>query len=333
MKNHILTCLSFIFLLSTLSSYSQSEDHDKLNNLKYFNSMVKDNIENMRYYTDSVSVVEILDQMEGLSTRLDGEFDKVKLPEVEIIIETDSDGIVEIEEIKEEEWMQEQDWMQETPDMDDDAGMGVSQFIPFGKKINTKAKIDVGVNLWMNQNDNQGVLTPEVNTGRSWYWEFGVFNQNRLGSKKSKIAINYGLSYLINRFTFSNDVRLTSMDDNPLFIEAENLTRGPKLNLGFLTVPVSFKIAASKSFSVEIGGYAGYRVHAVQKFQIRRNNEDIRELVYARHQLNNWMYGGSLNLRIKGINLSAKYNFSNVFNDNDLYDFRTLMLGTSFRLL
>jgi hypothetical protein len=330
MKNHILFYLSFVLLLSAFGSYGQSEDHEKLNNLKYFNSVVKDNIENMRYYSDSVSVVEILDQMEGLSTRLDGEFDKVVLSEVEIIMDTDSDGVVEI---REEEWMEEQDWMQETPDMDDEGGMGVSKFIPFGKKINTKARIDVGVNLWANQNDDAGILIPEVNTGRSWYWEFGIYNQNRLGSKKSKIAINYGLSYLINRFTFSNDVRLTSQNDNPLFIEAENLTKGPKLNLGFLTVPVSFKFAASKSFAAEIGGYAGYRVHAVQKFQIRRNNEDIRELVYARHQLNNWMYGASLNLRIKGINLSAKYNFSNVFNDNDLYDYRTLMLGTSIRLL
>lgn len=330
MKNQWILFITFFFWTIGIVAFGQSEDHEKLDNLKYFNSVIKDNVENMRYYADSMAVVNLLDQMEGITTQLDNEFDKVVLPEVGIIMDTDSDGKVEIGE---EEWMQEQDWTQESPDIDDEGKMGVSKFIPFGKKINTKAKIDVGVNFWFNQNENSGLLTPEVNTGRSWFWEFGIFNQNRLGSKTSRVAVNYGLSYLINRFTFSNDVRLTSDDNNPSFINVEDLRRGPSLSVGYITLPMSFKIALDKSFAVEIGGYAGYRVYTVQEFQLRRNNEDIREHVYARHHLNNWMYGGSLNVKIKGLNLLARYNFSNIFNENDLYDLRTLMLGTSLRLL
>ncbi len=319
--------IAFLFFIMNLWAIGQSEDHEKLENLKYFNISIKDNVESMRYYTDSTNVLRILDQVTELTTQLDNEFDKVKLPE--ILDETQAD-IVE-EEIIEENY----DWMNETPasPQEDEEGLGVSNFIPFGKKIKTKVRIDFGINMFTDQNNTATITKPELNTGRSWFWEFGIYNQARLGSSKSKVAINYGISYLINRFTFSNDVRLTSdLVDRPLFTEITDVTKGPKLNIGYITVPLSFKIALAKKSSLELGGYAGYRVHTVQKFSLRRNNEDIKEYVYARHQLNNWIYGASLNLRIKGINLGVKYNLSNMFRDNSNYDFRTLMIGTSIKL-
>lgn len=326
MKNqNLFLTLSFMFL--GLLGWGQSEDHDKLENLKYYNSAIKDNVQGMRYYTDSANVLSILDQMDGLTNQLDTEFEKVALPEIPEM-DTDSDMIEDFEE------EYNNDWSIDNQETDDDGGIGISKVIPFGNRINTKAKIDFGVNLLLNQNNESNILAPEVNTGRSWYWEWGVFNQAKLGSKTSKVAINYGLSYLINRFTFSNDIRLTTdASDNPLFISVDNLTKGPKLNVGYITLPVSLKWSLAKKYSLELGGYAGYRVHSVQKFQLRRDNEDIREFVYARHQLNNWMYGASLNLQVKSINLTAKYNVSNIFKDNDNYDFRILMLGTTFKLL
>jgi len=322
----------FLFLLcgfvSIISVQAQSEDHEKLDNLRYFNMSIKDNVESMRYYTDSAGVILILDQMEVLTSQLDKEFEKVVLPEMPEPQEELFDGSNE-----EDYYSDTYDFSIESSDSGNDEGLGVAKFIPFGNKIKTKFKIEFGVNLLLDQAESTNILKPDVNSGRSWFWELGLYNQSRLGSKESKFAINYGVSYLINRFTFDNDVRLTTdLVNRPLFIDIADLTKGPKFNIGYLTIPLSLKIALAKKSSIEIGGYAGYRVHTVQKFQSRMNEEDIKSSVYARHQLNNWVYGTSASLRVKGFTLLAKYNLSNVFRDADNYDFRTLMIGTAIKL-
>lgn len=331
MKRHLLS-LFLIFFGSIVGIQAQSEDHEKLDNLRYFNMSIKDNVESMRYYTDSTNVLDILSKIENLTTELDVEFERVVLPEVPLPdTETYEENMEE--NMEENIYSENYDFESESFPSGNDEGLGVAKFIPFGNKIKTKFKVEFGVNLLLDQAESSNILKPDVNPGRSWFWEMGLYNQSRIGSKESKVAINYGISYLINRFTFDNDVRLvTDLVDRPIFVEVTDLTKGPKLNIGYLTIPLSLKIALAKKSSIEIGGYAGYRVHTVQKFQSRINEEDIKSSVYARHQLNNWVYGTSVSLRIKSFTLLAKYNLSNVFKNAENYDFRTLMIGTAIRL-
>lgn len=325
----------FLFILSSFTFqnlFGQSDDQMKLDNLKYYLSSAKDNMESMRYYTDSTKILALLDQMNVLMAQLDTEVNQIVLPEASAdntVIET-----MEVEPATEStDEMPAVDYSAEDGE-DGKDGLNLSKFMPFKKKINTGLKIGFGINTWHAATEvASGVLSPEINTGGSWYWDFALVRSARLGGKDSKVAFNYGISFLKNRFKLDNDVRLTrDTDGNPQLVNLENVKGSPKLNVGYLNVPVSFTFAISKNSKLEIGGYAGYRVHTVQKAEFKVEKERIDEQRYSRNELNNWIYGGTVGIDFNGFDIIAKYNFSKLFNDNPRYDFNTFMIGTSVTL-
>lgn len=326
----------FIVLSLTFQNLSgQSDDQMKLDNLKYYMSSAKDNVESMRYYTDSTKIIALLDQMNGLMEQLDTEVNKIVLPQITSENTTIETMDVESETKTEEDVPAMEEGLEDGEDgADGQDGLNLSKFMPFKKKINTGLKIGFGINaLHAATEVASGVLSPEINTGGSWYWDFTLARSARLGGKNSKVAFNYGISFLKNRFELDNDIRLTKdTDGNPQFVNLENLKGSPKLNIGYLNVPLSFTFALSKNSKLEIGGYAGYRVHTVQKAEFKVDKERIDEQRYSRNELNNWIYGGTFGIDFNGFDIVAKYNFSKLFNDNPRYDFNTFMIGTSVTL-
>lgn len=330
----LFSLLFILFMTISISGLNaQSGDHEKLENLKYYLTSLKDNAQSMRYYTDSVKVLSLLDQIDVLAANIETEVNKVVLPAIEesqTVIET-----TEVEEINGPEVTDPN--MGTTEDYSDnsveDGGLGISKYMPFKKKFNTKLNIEFGINSLLSGDKVANVLYPEINTGGSWYWDFGLVRSARLGGKESKVAFNYGLSFLKNRFKFENDVRLISnTNTQPEFIAIENVKCSPKLNVGYLNLPLSFTFAFTKKFNVELGGYVGYRIHTVQKVQLKEGKESIEEQRYASYQLNNWVYGGKVSIDISGFNLIGRYNFSKLFKDNPNFDYNTFMVGTSFSL-
>ncbi|HMU05008.1 MAG TPA: hypothetical protein PJ990_15345, partial [Saprospiraceae bacterium] len=82
MKQLIFTCiLSFVGL--SFSVNAQESDTEKLENLKYYLSSLKDNAQSMRYYTDSTKILSLLDQLDGITAALETELNSIVLPEVE----------------------------------------------------------------------------------------------------------------------------------------------------------------------------------------------------------------------------------------------------------
>lgn len=328
-----------IFTLVMVSTFNiinaQSDDQMKLDNLKYYLTSLKDNLESMRYYTDSIKVLELIDQMQVLAANVEEEVNKVVLPESEMLQTT-------IETVEEEQAISYEDVPatdENYPDYNSSEdksmdGIGISKFMPFKKKFNTTLKIEFGVNSLLNNIDEvAGNIYPEINTGGSWYWDFALVRSARIGGKDSKVALNYGISYLKNRFKLDNDVLLTTNEaGNPAFVSIENVKENPKLNVGYLNIPLSFTFALSKKTKLDIGGYAGYRVHTVQKNHLKVGKENIHEQRYARHELNNWVYGAKASIDISGFHLVGRYNFSKLFNDNPTYDYNTFMIGTAISL-
>ena len=315
---------------------AQSDDQLKLDNLKYYLSSIKDNIQSMRYYTDSAKVITILDRMDVLTTEADTEINKIELPEPEkmpdpAVEPSASEEAPKIENLDDETWSDSEDKNEE----ERKEGIGVSKFMPFKKKFNTSFKIEFGINsLYQGTETPAGILTPEINTGGSWYWNFSLNRRARLGGKNGKVAFNYGIGYLKNRFKIENDLRLTTNPDTkePSFVVVDNANENPKLNIGYINVPLSFSFALSKKTKLELGGYAGYRINTVQKFHIKTERETIHEHRFARHQLNNWVYGATAALDISGFDIIARYNISKLFKDNPNYDYNTFMIGTSISL-
>jgi len=313
---------------------AQSEEQIRLDNLRYYLASIKDYNLSMRYYTDSVKIINLLDQMDAITASLEEELNNFVIPET-IIEQTFPDTIVQKEENKIEtaEVFTWSDTEVKTEN-ENESGIGLSKYMPFKKKFNTNLKIEFGINsLHQITEAPAGVLSPEINTGGSWYWDFGLTRRARLGGKNSKVAINYGISFLKNRFKIENDLRLTiNADKNPEFVGVPDAKDNPKLNVGYLNIPLSLNFSLSKKTKLELGGYAGYRIHTVQKFHLKTSSETIHENRYAGYLLNNWIYGATAGLDISGFDLIVRYNFSKLFKDNPNYDFNTFMIGTSVSL-
>jgi len=334
MKQFILTCiLSFVGLSYTVNA--QESDYDKLENLKYYLSSLKDNAQSMRYYTDSTKIISLLDQLDVITAALENEINTVVVPKpeiTEVMPEVDAPTTDETNEGMGDSatWPETGD---ESQNNDSNDNLGISKYMPFKNKFNTSFEIQFGINALQQGNAApSGILSPEINPGGSWYWDFALTRRARLGGKNSKVALNYGISYLKNRFKIENDLRLTAVDGVPVFQEVADLKDNPKLNIGYLNVPLSLSFALSKKTKLKVGGYVGYRVHTVQKFHLKTQNEKIHEQRYAGYELNNWMYGANASLDIGGFDLIARYNFSKLFKDNPNYDFNTFMIGTSVSL-
>ncbi len=326
-----------LFTLFTLPTFlsAQTDDQMKLDNLKYYLSSIREYTQSMRYYTDSIKIISLLDQMDVITANLGEEIDKIVIPEIQVQeMSTDSFMVntePEVEKIEEPSWKSEQ-----MPNVEEEnkEGLGVSKFMPFKNKFNTSLKIQFGINsISQGESSPAGIIVPEINTGGSWYWDFALIRRARIGGSNSKVAFNYGISFLKNRFKIENDLRLIINSNNdPQFISISDVKENPKLNVGYLNVPLSLTFSLSKKTKLEIGGYAGYRVLTVQKFHLKTNQETIEEQRYAGYKLNNWVYGATASLDISGFDLIARYNFSGLFKDNPNYDFNTFMIGTSVSL-
>ena len=326
--------LSALFVLFSLMVNAQSEEQIRLDNLRYYLASIKDYNLSMRYYTDSVKIINLLDQMDAITASLEEELNNIVIPET-IIEQTFPDTIVPEDESK----IETQDvftWndTEVKTENENESGIGLSKYMPFKKKFNTNLKIEFGINSLHQITDApNGILSPEINTSGSWYWDFGLTRRARLGGKDSKVAINYGISFLKNRFKIENDLRLTiNADKNPEFVGVPDAKDNPKLNVGYLNIPLSLNFSLSKKTKLELGGYAGYRIHTVQKFHLKTSSETIHENRYAGYNLNNWIYGATAGLDISGFDLIVRYNFSKLFKDNPNYDFNTFMIGTSVSL-
>lgn len=313
---------------------AQNEIIEKHNNLVYYNTNIKDYLEFMKENSEDPKVLELIAEMQKQNTALEEYLNTIQLPEAEAAVEA------EMPEEPAEDWGTDegepgQNWdlgVPETEEEEEIEGFGMSRFIPFRNKIKTTFEIQFGINNLNKKSVAAGLGDPDIYTPASWYWEFGLLTKNRLGGKTSKVALSYGFTYLINRFSIDNDLRVDVLNDQPFFINVEDSKKNPKLNVGYLTIPIAFDFKLSKRFQFSIGGFAGYRVHTIQKLETKTGYERINEERSANYLLNNWIYGAKVSLGVRGFNIIGRYCFSNLFRENNNYDFNTFMIGTAIRI-
>ena len=320
-----------LFIMPVVVS-AQNDEIVKHENLVYYNTSINEYLQYMKDNSDDVKIISLIDSMEKYNKQLEEILNNVVLPEsvsqpAEIADEESDEAMEEMPEI-----YPAPDYDMEDQQEEDFEGFGMDKFMPFKRKFKTSFEIQVGINNLNIKSVAAGVNEPEVYTPASWYWDFALLTKNRLGGKNSKVALSYGFSYLINRFSMDNDVRLTIINDQPEFVEVSGAKNNPKLNVGYLTIPLAFDFKLSKGFQFSIGGFAGYRVHTVQKLETKPDYERIEEVRFANYRLNNWLYGAKVSIGLRGFNLVGRYCFNNLFRENNHYDFNTFMIGTSFRM-
>jgi hypothetical protein len=322
-------------LLITVKAEAQTNPQADFDNMMFYLSSIRENAASIRSTTASEKVINLLDQIHAITDSIESEMLAVSDAQPQEL-SAEEEFMYDIEEdttFKNNEWEN----IETEIDIDDsdknepNEGVSVSRFIPFNKKFNTLFKVEFGVNnLLENHTSQQGLQYPEINTGGSWYWNWTLMRRARIGGKSSRIAVNYGFSYLLNRYQIENDLRLATNENQEVsFLPVENATKNPKLNIGYITVPISFNISIGKKTKIELGGFAGYRVHTVQRSSIKIGKESIQEKRYARNGLNNWQYGAFASIDIKGIDLILRYVPVSLFEDGKDYDYQTLMVGTS----
>jgi type II secretory pathway pseudopilin PulG len=335
MKYRNFLSLAVICLYSLNNLSAQSDAAIRLENNKFYISYIQDYIEAMKMNTDSAHILQLLDQMDALARQVSEELDK-------IVIEDDMlpDTAEQNDNYSSE---QENNQGYKWPDYDgknggydnggNDNGFNVPGLDIFNKRINTSLLFQFGLNgLQNNSQMRSNIPMPELNTGRSWFWEIGLMRKIRLGKEKSSTQFVYGLSYQSNRFRLQNDLRLTESGNNPLFVRENGLRNDPTLVLGYITLPVGFRFNFSEKFRLEAGAYAGYRVRSVQHLSRKTGDETTHEMIYGNWRLNDWMYGISGGVGLGVFNLIAKYNLSNIFRNKSNYEMYPFMLGTSIRL-
>lgn len=315
-----------------LNSTAQSDAAIRLENNKYYISYIKDYIEAMKVNTDTATIMAMLDQMSMLADEISMELEKIKVeqqPEPEPLITED----YSYQDSSDQDYTWP-DYNQNGGEYDNQGNFdfGMGKFNLFKNKSSTSLVFQFGLNGMIQNELPPLATTPEINTGRSWFFEFGLLRKLRIGGKESQTAFTYGLSYLSNRFRFQNDVRLYQFENRPVFGIADDLRNDPVLSIGYITIPVGFKFKFSKNFRLDVGGYAGYRVRSVQHITWKNGNETFHSAISGSWRLNDWMYGFSGGIGLGPVNIIGKYNLSNLFRTNPNYDFHTFMIGTSLSL-
>lgn len=298
---------------------AQYDERERLENLKYYASSLKSNVEGIRYYTDSTEILQLIDQIEVLVDSLQSVLDNIVLPQDENIIE---DTIMEDEVVYDTD-----SWGDYNSGGDAGPFGNLTKLLP-KNRFKTKFFVDFGINTIMEGSErNSTLLYPDVNVGKSWFWNFGLINNQPLGKANAKAYFKYGVTYLLNRFSFENDVRLTSVDKASLFVNEDNLVKDPKLNIGTITVPLSIGVHLSKNIGLEVGGFAGYRVRTVQKLSYKAASEKIYTERYSSHNLSDLIYGINAGIELKGLSIYGQYHLSSMFKSEN-YDFNLFMIGT-----
>jgi hypothetical protein len=172
---------------------------------------------------------------------------------------------------------------------------------------------------------------PKVNTW-SWYFDYGLKWKTRIGAAGSPVSVNYGLSYLRNKYRFENDTKIAlTPTGTPSFETLSNAATDPQLITGYINIPIGIDVKVGKKGKFGIGGYGGYRVTSRQILEYKTGTEKVEENRRASYGLNDIVYGASAKVGVGGLTLTGRYNFSPLFDTkNTDYKYNTYMLGLSW---
>lgn len=319
----ILKIVCFAFFITTAFGQSNVE---KVNNLKFYLSQIKDNLYFAKEYADSAKMVALLDSLEIQVNRAQDIVTSYTIVADTIIEPSDAyNGEENNGEINEDG-----DLSSKTKKGDfemPDGNPMIDKINPF-KKTKTSFIIETGINNFIIQNSK--AQDAKVNTGGSWYWSFTLMKQVYLSKG---FDLNFGISFQRNRFRFTNDVALTNVDESTSqFENVSNAKSDPKLIVEYLNLPLMAKIKFSKHFNFYVGGLAGYRVGTRQELDLKLGTVEVEEVRKSAYGLNNWNFAIKAGFGINKLYLIGQYQLSNLFDSKTNYDYHTFMIGTMIKI-
>ncbi len=313
-------------LLICCFTYGQSNS-EKVNNLKFYLSQIKDNLYFARQYADSSKMLAHLDSIETQTTKAE-DFANAIIIVADTIIEPSDAYINPSSDYNENN--EDGDYSGKTKKGDLEVPEGnpmIDKINPF-KKTKTSFIIETGINNFHIESSN--AKDAKVNPGSSWYWNFALIKQIYISKG---MDFNFGFAFQRNRFNFSNDVALSNVTENlSVFETVANVKNDPKLIVDYLNIPLMFKFKFSKNFNFFIGGLVGYRIGTRQELNLKLGTVEIEEVRKNPYGLNNWNYAIKGGISLNKFHLIGQYQLSNLFESKTNYTYHTFMIGTMIKI-
>lgn len=174
-----------------------------------------------------------------------------------------------------------------------------------------------GINNFMEDGKIPDGTSYDLRPSGSRYFELAFRRQVRLGGDKSKLFLNYAISFSWYNFMFEGNQYATNQNGKVGF---DTYTAFPlkksKLTASYINLPLMLKFK-SKKFSLAAGGYVGYRLgsHSKIKYLDERSKWEI-DKESGRFGLENVRYGLRAELNWVGPTIFASYDMNDVFTAN-----------------
>lgn len=217
------------------------------------------------------------------------------------------------------------------------------------KRTRTKAQGDIhfGFNQLFDQDGAFADGNAEVNPWKSYNFSLGVAGKTRLFGENSKFYIRYGGLWSWNQFRLKGPnmiMKTPDVDGNPV------ATFGPdpnfpnvgksKFTVVYLDVPVMFQFDSSprgmdNKFTLGVGGYGGVRIYTVKKMKFSDfANDNAEQHLTSDFNMNRWRYGLMAQVGFHSFKITAKYDLSKLFQDNQPadqnYQIASITLGFAY---
>lgn len=201
-----------------------------------------------------------------------------------------------------------------------------------------------GFNNLMTEDDFNSLQSNDINSGNSFFTEWGVTWKRRLTPNSALLNLKYGFSFTYNNYRptennyFVKNGNTTVLEEFPL-----GLDRDAKLRVVNFVIPVHFEFDFSKSKNsdgekivktqkgtrIGIGGYGG--VNYRERQFLRYNENGIRSELKQSGNFNvsNLMAGVSGYIGYKNISLYARYELTPLFANNET-NLHPVSLGVRF---
>lgn len=319
-----------ILVLSPIFLYSQTTVSERVSYMKDYVNNIKSNIYEIKALLDSNQKMLVIDTLNSVISNLEAEINRIPIPAAELIppplVVENNEVVMDNSNIYDGE--------NDIPNPEtNDYGFGEKKkggldYLSFFK---TKIYFNFGLN-GLNQVEKNAIssLNPEINSAKSWFWTIGFKRPIRLSKSNDKVKLFYGLDYNENTYSIENSLRLYNNGNNvPTFITVDSLSNNNKLKIGYIRIPLELNFSFGRKYSLGLGGFVGYRVLSVQKFNYRKGGENIDELRYGKFGLNDWCYGGTASVGYGFFKVIGSYNFSNLLKTNSIYKYNPYSIGLS----
>jgi hypothetical protein len=229
------------------------------------------------------------------------------------------------ETIAEEEYAVEdveEDWADDWGNMDD---FNMDDYMPKPKRFKANMVLAFGFHTLL----NTPAWAPDISFFKSGMFEFGFLTRFRIGADKSPYWYNIGLSYVNSGVRWEGTSYLLDRVTPTFEASQENLRRN-RFTTDHIVLNTGFAYLQDKkrSLAIELNGFFGWNISSNNEIQYKTaENGRKSELVYGKFGVNQFNYGLTAAIGIKGLTLYTRYDLSPLFKEYNVFDAHPFSIG------